>query len=160
MSQARESETIAAKAMHTLFREGQGNPMSAKLEQKNRTRDDKGRFAPGNKLSPGRPRKELCIPEILRRIGDEKTASGMPKIEVVCRTVYKFAVTGESWAVNFIADRTEGKPLQMILTDGNSHADMTNDELAREIRSLENTLGIAHGGKRKKATRKGKSKPA
>jgi len=61
----------------------------------------------------GRPKKEKCIPDILRIIGAEQgSATGdMSKIEAVLRRVYKFAVEGEAWAVNFIADRTEGKAI-------------------------------------------------
>ena len=75
-------------------------------------------FAKGKSGNPkGRPRKQQCIPDILRKIGAEEidTQNGkMTKIEGLMRMVYKEAVTGNQWAVNFIADRTEGKPAQTM----------------------------------------------
>lgn len=65
----------------------------------------------------GRPRKQQCIPDILRKIGKEKIEAGgkkVSKMEALMRMVFKEAVAGNQWAVNFIADRTEGKPMQML----------------------------------------------
>ena len=39
---------------------------------------------------------------------------GLNKLEVVMRKVFQFAVEGRPWAVQFIADRTEGKALERI----------------------------------------------
>ena len=38
----------------------------------------------------------------------------MTKIEVVLRQVFKYALEGKSWAVEFIANRTEGRPHQTL----------------------------------------------
>ena len=78
------------------------------------------RFKPGNKLGKGRPKKEYCIPDILNRIGDEevtdKSGNTLSKREFVLRAVYNRAVKGENWAVQFIADRTEGKAIERIIS--------------------------------------------
>ena len=76
-------------------------------------RDSKGRFASGNSLggqSTGRPKKNYSIPDILRKIGEEDgTVTGKSKLDVIMYKVYQFALEGKPWAVQFIADRTEGK---------------------------------------------------
>ena len=41
------------------------------------------------------------------------------KVEFLVKSVWKKAIEGESWAVNFIAERTEGKVAQQIGIDGN-----------------------------------------
>lgn len=69
----------------------------------------------------GAPPKERNINRILREIGKE-CASGVEgartRLEVVLRRVYQLAQRGEPWAVNFIADRTEGKPAQVMVQAG------------------------------------------
>ena len=76
------------------------------------------RWKPGESGNPsGRPKATRSIPDILRKIAlEEGGKDGMLKIEVVLRKVYQYALEGKSWAVHFIADRTEGKALQSILT--------------------------------------------
>ena len=66
---------------------------------------------PGQVLNPaGRPPKARCIPDILKLIGDEiDSRSGLPNIETVMRIVYRKALRGTPWAVQFISERTEGK---------------------------------------------------
>lgn len=69
----------------------------------------------------GGPPKERNINRILREIGKE-CAHGVEgartRLEVVLRRVYLLAQRGEPWAVNFIADRTEGKPAQVMVQAG------------------------------------------
>jgi len=82
-------------------------------------RDNKGQFVAGNTASVGngRPKGVQSIPDILRKIGDEEgTVDGLNKLEVVLRKVFGFAVEGKSWAVQFIADRTEGRSVERIQT--------------------------------------------
>ena len=78
-------------------------------------------FEKGKSGNPsGRPKKKQCIPDILRKIGAEEieTKGGrMTKIEALMHMVYKRAVEGDQWAVNFIADRTEGKPVIKVEGD-------------------------------------------
>jgi hypothetical protein len=95
-------------------------------------------FKKGNPGGPGRPKKEVCIPDILRKIGQEEIGpeDKRIKLEAWLQKVYLLAIEGESWASNFIADRTEGKAVQQIVSevdnrilvereivDGNSSAD-------------------------------------
>jgi len=63
----------------------------------------------------GRPKGSSSIKDILRRIGDEVLeGSDMSKDEAIMRKVYKLAFDGQPWAVQFIADRKEGKPHQSV----------------------------------------------
>ena len=75
-------------------------------------RNDKGQFVVGNTASVGngRPKGIQSIPDILRKIGDEDgTVDGKSKLDVIMYMVFQFALEGRPWAVQFIADRTEGK---------------------------------------------------
>ena len=79
-------------------------------------RSKSGQFKAGVSGNPkGRPKNRHSIPDLLRRIGEEEIdANGqkMSKIEAVCRLAFKRASEGHNWAMQFIADRTEGKPVQ------------------------------------------------
>ena len=81
-------------------------------------REANGQFKPGISGNPSsRPKGIQSIPDILRKIGDEEgTVDGLNKLEVVLRKVFGFAVEGKSWAVQFIADRTEGRSVERIQT--------------------------------------------
>ena len=73
-------------------------------------------FKKGQSGNPkGRPPKVKCIPDILRKIGEEEgTQDGKTKLDVIMYKVYQYALEGKPWAVQFIADRTEGKALDRI----------------------------------------------
>jgi len=78
-------------------------------------RDSKGRFGKGNVANPnGRPKRGNTIADILRKIGDEPSTQ-KPELtnqQLMLEKVYGLAIVGEQWAVNFVADRTVGKPVQ------------------------------------------------
>ncbi len=100
-------------------------------------------FQKGNdprRNSKGRGKGVVGIPELLRRIGKRKlppklsahlvSLRQMPPenirtsktmLESLMEVVYWCALSGESWAVQFIADRTEGKVKDVLAfepTDG------------------------------------------
>ena len=76
-------------------------------------------FKPGNPGGPGRPPKDRCIPDILSAIGKEYVAgSDQTRLEFVMARVFDYAVKGKSWAVQFIAERTEGKVTQGVDVSG------------------------------------------
>ena len=70
-----------------------------------------GQFKSGVSGNPnGRPKGVQSIPDILRKIGEEEgTLDGKSKLDVIMYKVFQFALEGKPWAVQFIADRTEGK---------------------------------------------------
>jgi len=73
-------------------------------------------WMPGQSGNPnGRKPKINTIPDILRKIGDEDgTVDGKSKLDVIMYKVFQFALEGKPWAVQFIADRTEGKPREYV----------------------------------------------
>lgn len=90
----------------------------------------KYQFKKGHSGNPkGRPEKARCIPDILQKIGSEKLGGValelvkryFPKAarnwtfeEAALRMTYLHALRGKSWAVQFIAERTEGKVVQPV----------------------------------------------
>ena len=94
--------------------------MSDTPNKNGENRNKKGQFVAGNTASvgKGRPKKVQSIPDILRKIGDDQgTKDGEhTKLEVVLSKVFDYALQGKSWAVQFIADRTEGKAVETIRT--------------------------------------------
>ena len=82
----------------------------------------------------GRPRNQKLIPELLREIAariatgkdkqiivDPITGEPMTWMKAMLVRVFDMAVKGDMAAVNFIADRTEGKAITPItLTEGTS----------------------------------------
>lgn len=95
-------------------------------------RDNKGRFKEGNQFSKGhgRPKGNQSIAQMLKNIGEEDVPKElkdkvsklfnkvdneeMTMMEAILRTTMMYAVQGKQWAVQFIADRTEGRPIQTI----------------------------------------------
>ena len=72
-------------------------------------------FKKGQSGNPkGRPKKDKCIPEILRRITAENDKSGVTKLNLILNNVVNEAIKGDTWSIQFIADRMEGKPAQVI----------------------------------------------
>ena len=85
---------------------------------------------PININKEGRPKGTSSIPDLLRKIGDEAVPAELKNLlkgkfsnaelnnmtmqEAVLRATYIFAVSGKPWAVQFIADRTEGKPIMTM----------------------------------------------
>ena len=78
-------------------------------------------FKPGESGNPnGRPPKGHAIADILNMVADETVYiedKEIAKKEIILRGVIDRAMTGEQWAINFYADRTEGKALQSVDLD-------------------------------------------
>ena len=117
---------------------------------KQRQNIEKYKWRPGQSGNPnGRP-KSKTISEMLLAIGTEeiqsdlflsqdiknkfkKAGSDATKINAVLRMVYMHALKGQSWAVNFIADRTEGKAPETIkITDDRVVIDIEDDDESDE----------------------------
>lgn len=68
----------------------------------------------------GRPKKGFAISDILNEIGKEKvtkqsTGERIEKRIALMQKVYAMALAGDMSAINFVADRTEGKAVDRIL---------------------------------------------
>ena len=81
-------------------------------------------FKPGQSGNPnGRPKGMRSIPDILKKIGDEEgTLDGKSKLDVIMYKVFQYALEGKPWAVQFIADRTEGKAKEFREVTHNNQA--------------------------------------
>ena len=81
-------------------------------------------FKPGQSGKPnGRPQGTRSVPDILKKIGDEEgTLDGKSKLDVIMYKVFQFALEGKPWAVQFIADRTEGKAKEFREVTHNNQA--------------------------------------
>lgn len=75
-------------------------------------RDERGRLLPGHGLG-GRQKSTRRIEGILQRIGQEEVLCEggeiKTRLERLMNTVYSLAEDGQQWAVQFVAERTEGK---------------------------------------------------
>ena len=85
-------------------------------------RKQDGTFQKGFTGNPhGRPKKGNSIAEILISIGDEmitnkSTGEQIEKRKAMLQTIYAAALQGDLAAARWIADRTEGTPIQTIRT--------------------------------------------
>ena len=98
-------------------------------------------FQKGNKFGKGAPKKDLCISRTLREIGhieddaDQKTA-----YRRMCEGLWKRALEGDNYATTFIAERTEGKPMQSIEMEVSEPQEDPFDGLTTdELRKLSTT---------------------
>ena len=92
-----------------------------KLEKQVPYKDEKGHFVKGVSGNPnGRPKKDICIPEILRGLLGEQSTVDVKKtrLEQICFKAITLAEDGDKDARNWIAERTEGKPVQTIGLEG------------------------------------------
>ena len=72
-------------------------------------------FVKGKSGNPkGSPKKAKCIPDILRSITSEKADGYETKLHQILNNVVNQAVKGDQWSIQFVADRMEGKPAQVI----------------------------------------------
>lgn len=73
----------------------------------------------------GSPPRELQVPEILRRIGEEiDPETRKTKLEGLMQKVYDFAKQGQAWAVQTILDRTEGKVKERLGIEDDTGIDL------------------------------------
>jgi len=71
----------------------------------------------------GRPKKEFCIPDILRRIADEPCSRNekITNLEMVCSVAFDNAIKGDAVSRAWIADRMEGRAIERIIArDGDA----------------------------------------
>ena len=73
-------------------------------------------FKPGKSGNPnGRPKKEFCVPDILREIGkDIDPITKKTYYEAMCKKAWKLAAKGDKAARDWVTDRTEGRALERI----------------------------------------------
>ena len=92
-----------------------------KNKRKNKGHENLIPIKPGVSGNPkGRPKKEFCIPDILRRMSKDKTKldpeKKITRLEWVCDTAFTQAEGGDPTARAWIADRMEGKAIDRIIS--------------------------------------------
>ncbi len=111
----------------------------------------------------GRPPKVKTISDILGKIGGEKMppkivknaqdlfpdAANMTMLEATLRMCYVHALKGNAWAIQFIAERTEGKITQPIDVSPFSELDpeFLNQLTIEELRALAGWAAISKKAK-------------
>lgn len=112
-------------------------------------------FQKGNTLGHGRPKKEICIPDLLRGIGTEPVPSLLlakvqakwgpafhPKTmrEALMRVTYAEALTGDSIARQFIAERTEGRVVEKMEVADTTPTKIVFEEVLVDGQVVANTI--------------------
>ena len=76
-----------------------------------KTREKDGRWKNGVSGNPnGRPKKNLCITDLLKEIGEQERKDGISLMELVVVKVYDLAISGNMRAIEYLTERIEGKP--------------------------------------------------
>lgn len=96
----------------------------------------KGKFKKGQSGNPnGRPTKDICIPNILRELLNKLSIINpklkQTRLQAICSKAIDMAEDGDKDARNWIAERTEGKPIQPIGIEGGIEItinDMLNED--------------------------------
>jgi len=101
-------------------------------------------FQPGHPGGPGRPKKEICVPDILRKIGEGPVppillAEVQATWGTTCRPAnmreawllsqYAKAVRGDDHATDFIINRTEGKVVDKLAVENVVPAKVVFEEI-------------------------------
>ena len=85
-----------------------------------------GRWEKGESGNPsGRPKAALgtsISKELRKQLADTDPSTGRLNIEVIVAAAIRRGKRGEPHALAFIADRTEGKPVQQLNVDANINA--------------------------------------
>lgn len=91
-------------------------------------------FQPGNRANPGGRPKEKKFTEAPRIALAEETevdSSKTTKLRAIADRLIKEAIASESWAIQQVMDRVDGKPVQAII--GGDDAPIMIEKIVREI---------------------------
>jgi len=96
----------------------------------------------------GRGRGKLSIPDTLRRILAEPVSDqdGRTKHEAMLRHVVDLALSGECWAIKWIADRTEGTALQRVVDETPNEQQTSLEAVLKKYGEVIKTLPLRTSG--------------
>jgi len=107
-------------------------------------------FEKGNRANPGGRPKEKAFTDALRlAVNAEVESDGQKKkkLRVIAERLVAEAMAGESWAVQQVADRLDGKPAQestVTIDDKRDATDWTRSELVSFLRdAAADSAGVA-----------------
>lgn len=82
----------------------------------------------------GRPPKEKSFANMLRiAVMADGNKKGEPKLREIAEKLVEEAIKGESWAIQQVADRLDGKPAQAIVGDDEADPISVVTKVVREI---------------------------
>lgn len=82
----------------------------------------------------GRPPKEKSFANMLRiAVMADGNKKGEPKLREIAEKLVEEAIKGESWAIQQVADRLDGKPAQAIVGDDEADPIRMVTEIRRTI---------------------------
>ena len=101
-------------------------------------------FEKGNNFGKGRPKKEFCIPDVLRKLLSEEITvtnkagkeSKKMALEAICTRAIVQAVNGDKDARAWIANRLEGKARQPIEIDGKLDQNIQIEDKRKELENI------------------------
>lgn len=84
----------------------------------------------------GRPPKEKSFANMLRIAVSQTGETGEPKLRELADKLVDCALKGEGWAMQQVADRLDGKPMQesTVTVEKRDATDWTRDELVAFLR--------------------------
>lgn len=108
-------------------------------------------FKKGESGNPGGRLKDKAFTDAVRlALHDEDAVSGKKKLRAIAEKLVNEAVSGASWAVQMVADRIEGKPVQSVeVGKPGDFEQMSDDELETFIASRKGLFSGSVGGKAK-----------
>lgn len=92
----------------------------------------------------GRPSEKLFAEALRIVINEVDGPSGKRKLRLIAEKLVTAAIDGESWAIQQVADRMDGKPAQestVTIDDKRDAPDWTRDELVALLSNARNGSG-------------------
>ena len=95
----------------------------------------------------GRPKKRLISDELERLLQQSPNAGGKTCAAALAEVLLEHALKGDLRAIAEVANRVEGKPVQAVDLDVNSHPHdllegLTDEELEERLAELQEKLGV------------------
>lgn len=106
-----------------------------------------GKFVKGISGNPGGRSKEKPFLNALRAVLNEDR--NRDKLREIANVLVETALKGEQWAVNMVADRTDGKALQIIdatVNDERTVGELATNELLGKLNSALERIGELETG--------------
>jgi hypothetical protein len=111
----------------------------------------RGRWKPGQSGNPhGRPPNEQTIANALREVGNRiDPATGKRNVLRLAEVAYELGIGGNVAAINFIAERVEGKAISVVdmkINRGGDVREYSDDELLMMIEKARKQQALVHEG--------------
>lgn len=88
-------------------------------------------FQPGNRANPGGKPKDKAFADAVRIAVNREAEDGRKKLMLLADKLCDYAMAGEGWAMQQIADRLDGKPAQSVEMSGGLN--LTHEDALSEL---------------------------